>query len=142
LYIGNYIFTPIIAADNKQQEKFMKSRREAYFGSRMHLFRSLWDGSLETSGFRIADSTGMILPLDKLVFVQKSAESVIPQKFLVKQGPVLVTYKDFVNQTQMLIHNDFIPFDKNGYFDPFGIVWDGDLGKQRISDLLPYEYIP
>jgi len=141
VYIGNYIFAPLNARDRRQQNEFEKRRGEAYLGSRMHLFRSLWDGSLEASGFRIVDSTGTILPLDKLVVSKKPSEGAAPQKFLVKRGPMLVFYKGFTNQTKMYLQNDFIPFDENGYFDPLGIVWDGDLGEQRIADLLPFEYI-
>ena len=31
-------------------------------------------------------------------------------------------------------------FDPNGYFDPSGISWEGEMSRQRIADLLPYEY--
>jgi len=31
-------------------------------------------------------------------------------------------------------------FEENGYFDPLAIVWEGEMGKQRIADWLPYEY--
>jgi hypothetical protein len=30
--------------------------------------------------------------------------------------------------------------DQNGYFDPFGISWSGEMSKQRIADQLPYDY--
>jgi hypothetical protein len=141
-YVGNYSFTPITASNRIQQEKFDKSRSEAYFGSRMHLFRSLWDGNLEASGFVIVDSIGTMLPVDKLVLAKRPFATGNPQKYLVKHGLMLVWYKGFSNQTKMLLENDLIPFDSNGYFDPFGIVWEGKMGNQRISDLLPFEYAP
>ncbi len=33
-------------------------------------------------------------------------------------------------------------FDQKGYYDPFAISWDGAMAKQRVGDLLPYEYKP
>jgi len=30
--------------------------------------------------------------------------------------------------------------NQNGYFDPLGISWSGEMSKQRIADQLPYEY--
>jgi len=36
---------------------------------------------------------------------------------------------------------DSVYFQKNGYFDPLQISFSGDMSKQRIGDLLPYEYI-
>jgi hypothetical protein len=30
--------------------------------------------------------------------------------------------------------------DQNGYFDPLGISWEGEMARQRIADWLPYEY--
>jgi hypothetical protein len=142
IFTGNYIFTPVTARDSKQQEEFEKSRGSAYLGSRMHLFRSLWDGSLDASGFIIQDSIGHILPLNKLVIRTKPSISGVPQKFLIKQGPFEVSYKGDLRKTMMYLQNDLVPFDSNGYFDPMGIVWDGYMGYKRISDLLPFEYIP
>jgi len=54
---------------------------------------------------------------------------------------MLLLYKGFASKTIMLLQKDFIPFDRNGYYNPFDIVWNGDLGNQRVADLLPYEYI-
>ena len=35
---------------------------------------------------------------------------------------------------------DSVCFDKQGYFDPLGISWTGEMARQRIADLLPYDY--
>jgi hypothetical protein len=32
--------------------------------------------------------------------------------------------------------------DKNGFFEPLGISWHGEMSKQRTGDLLPFEYKP
>jgi hypothetical protein len=31
-------------------------------------------------------------------------------------------------------------FDKQGYFDPFGVRFVKELAKLRVADQLPYEY--
>lgn len=33
-------------------------------------------------------------------------------------------------------------FEESGYFDPSGILWKGVMGKDRIGEWLPYEYMP
>jgi hypothetical protein len=30
--------------------------------------------------------------------------------------------------------------NSSGYFDPSGISWEGEMARQRIADLLPFEY--
>ena len=66
LFTGNYIFTPIIAKDSKQLEEFKINRANAYLGSRMHLFRSLWADNLEFSGFFAVNINDEPIPQDKL----------------------------------------------------------------------------
>jgi hypothetical protein len=31
-------------------------------------------------------------------------------------------------------------FDANGYFEPYGISWEGEMSIARIGDMLPYDY--
>lgn len=42
--------------------------------------------------------------------------------------------------SRIYLKRKFVYFDKNGYFDPSGIMWSGELARQRIADWLPYEY--
>ena len=41
---------------------------------------------------------------------------------------------------EILRNNIF--FDKSGYYRGPGIIWHGEMAKQGIADLLPYDYKP
>jgi hypothetical protein len=36
---------------------------------------------------------------------------------------------------------DSVYFEKDGYYDPTGVAFSGEMSKQRIGDLLPFEYV-
>jgi hypothetical protein len=42
----------------------------------------------------------------------------------------------------MKISREKVWFTRDGFFDPIGIIWEGEMSKQRIGDLLPFEFIP
>jgi hypothetical protein len=142
IFMGNYIFTPVIARDSKQKEEFEKNRVNAYMGSRMHLFRSLWDNSFESSGFIALNIKGEPIPPKKLRIGSITSGDGVQLKVLYMLGPFGVYYKIPTRLTSMTVQNGNIIFDINGYFDPMDVVWEGYMANKRISDLLPYEYIP
>jgi hypothetical protein len=137
---GNYIFSQDTAADSRQQIEFDRRRGMAYLGSRMHFFRSLWDNQLNESGFTVRDSRGAKLSYNEIV-VEDSIDAEMPQKYLHYREALYVYYKKTSSKTRMTLQNEYVFFDRSGFFDPLGIVWQGDLGQQRISVLLPFEYI-
>jgi hypothetical protein len=51
-----------------------------------------------------------------------------------------ITYYTRRTSSQIILNKDSIYFDKDGYFDPLGISWQGEMARQRIADLLPFEY--
>lgn len=139
ILIGNYKFSPI--TDGLQTDEYDKNRAETYLGSRMHLFRSLWDGSIETSGFKFTDKDGKDLSITDLVFVSKDTQGEILHKYLIGKSPLSVNYGGFARKSLIILKKDRVPFESDGHFDPLGVEWDGYLGNKRIGDLLPYEYI-
>jgi hypothetical protein len=49
-----------------------------------------------------------------------------------------VTYK--LRDTKINIKTESVYFEKDGYYDPLGMDFSGEMSKQRIVDLLPFEY--
>ena len=43
--------------------------------------------------------------------------------------------------TTMNIKKDSVYFEKDGFYDPFGVVFSGEMSDRRIGDLLPFEYL-
>jgi hypothetical protein len=140
--IGNYIFKEDLA---KAEKLVTRMNREAtYFGSRMHFLRSLYKNNVDLDDYTIVDSSGYVLDYNQLV-----ERSVDPDKpddaYMIYTGDIYVIYKyspdkgDW-NRVSWLKVDTTVYFDKNGYFDPYPVIWWGDMAQRRIGDLLPYEY--
>jgi hypothetical protein len=134
---GNHIFRDDPSLNNSKREKAEKRRRSAYLGSRMHFFRSLWDNDLDSAGYTIKDEANALLNLDSLVIRVDSVS-----KYLKNRDVLYISYFSKSSTSSISFIQDSIFFTKFGYFDPYGISWRGEMSKQRIGDLLPYDYLP
>ena len=134
--IGNYIFDEYLTSNKRQKEKFEIRRRSAYLESRMHFFRTLWHNELDSSGFTVMTSAGVRLYTINLVIQTDNFT-----KYLKYRGDLFVTYFKKWDGSVITMIKEYVNFDKNGYFDPEGISWRGEMAKQRIADLLPYDYL-
>jgi hypothetical protein len=135
-YTGYYIFKEDSTLNEKERKRVENRRRLAFLGSRMHLMRSLWENSLDSAGFVIRNSGNKIITYDSLVVRRDSSE-----KYLGNRGVFSIAYISKISRSTIEIKNDTVFFNKLGYFDPFGINWLGEMSKQRIADLLPFDYI-
>jgi hypothetical protein len=137
--LGQYIFIADTTNFINLQEQFDKKRKNAYLGSRMHFFRSLWENNLDQAGFVIKDYAGVRLPYEKIVTQIDSLNGSIKSKYIKYPGKLFVFYHS-VSLSQIDVIKDGVYFTENGYFDPLGIFWQGEMAKTRIGDLLPFEY--
>ncbi len=119
----------------REKMAYDRLRRSAYLGSRMHLFRSLWFNELDSAGFEIRNQHKDSVRYTDLVFQDN-----VHSKYLKHRGVLSVYYKVEQEGTLMVFKKDSIPFDPNGYYEPYGISWEGEMAKRRIADMLPYDY--
>jgi CarboxypepD_reg-like domain len=137
LYKGNAIFNEDLASEMTQKKFFEKRRRNAYLGSRSHFFASLWTNSLKSNGFVIRNSADQILNYEDIVIVRAGFK-----KYLSYTGNLSIYYLS--NSQNSLIElfkiKDSVFFDGSGYFDGSNVRVIGQMAKQRIGDLLPYDY--
>lgn len=131
---GNIIFKEIL----KSPEIFQEKRELAYRGSRMHFIRSLWKGDLDSNGFRVAKPGHDKVKYNVIKYHEVVLNDGDDNKFLRSLKPLEIDYK--TNLSCMVFIKEYVYFDKTGYFDPSGINWEGDMGRQRIADWLPYEF--
>jgi hypothetical protein len=131
---GNYIFIADTTNFINLQKQFERKRGSAYLGSRMHFFRSLWKNNLDQAGFFVTDSSNARLTYDKFVKTDSSSKYISCSKTL------YVYYKSGSHQSRIKIRKDYVYFDENGFFDPSGFFWQGEMEEKRIGDLLPFEY--
>jgi hypothetical protein len=140
LILGNFKFLEYNYKNSRQQSKFEKRRETTYRGSRMHLFRELWNNSLDSTGFEIKDSLNTKVDLKKILSQTYPSDNSGNSKYLRYKGKLYLGYysKKFSSIITMMADSAY--FDKNGFFDPQAISWQGEMADQRIGDLLPYEY--
>ena len=132
---GNIIFMEDSTSSATEKEYFGRKRKAAYLGSRMHFFRALWVDDLNSAGFGIKNSANETLGYKKIVY-QKDSHT----KYLKYHGTLGISYLAKNPASFVTFLKEQVYFDANGYFDPSGITWEGDMAKQRIADLLPFEY--
>jgi len=132
---GNYIFRDV-ATEPDAMEKAENRRRLAYLGSTMHFFRSLWDNNLESAGYTIKDNENNILQSYTIAGKEYSEG-----RYITVKEDVNIYYLSKINGTKFRLLSDSAFYDKSGYFDPVAINWNGVMAKQRVADLLPFNYI-
>jgi hypothetical protein len=133
--LGIYIFRDVNSRNRTDSIKVERKREAAYLGSRMHFFRSLWHDDLASEGYIVADTSFKVVTYKKLVLDIDTIE-----KYVVNKRILNIDFKRYETSV-MEILQDSVYFEKSGYFDPEGISWNGDMAKQRIGDMLPFDYV-
>ncbi|MCX6254918.1 MAG: carboxypeptidase-like regulatory domain-containing protein [Bacteroidia bacterium] len=132
---GNIIFREDSTTNETKRQFFERKRKYAYLGSRMNFFRALWVDDLNSAGFSVKNSANETISYNKIVF-QKDSRT----KYLKYRGSMGISYYTKQPTSFIIFLKEYVYFDANGYFDPLGISWEGEMARQRIADLLPYEY--
>jgi hypothetical protein len=157
LYQGSAFFNGDLSSDPTQIKSFERRRKYAYLGSRSHFFSSLWANSLKSNGFLVENSANEALNYEDIVLVRDSFKkyleyygklkvlSEIPGKAIqnIKINNTLkIYYLSKTPNSYIELLKDTVYFDRSGYFEGSGVRILGQMAKQRISDLLPYDYNP
>ena len=145
--LGNYLFKDdILALSESEKRKVEARRKSAYVGSRMHFFRLLYQGDLVQNGkhnILLSDNT----PVSNIFSIGSkttiNSDSFVIRKdsissYIKNEGELSVVYRS--KSSTIYVNIDSGYFQKNGYFDPIEITFSGDMSRQRIGDLLPFEY--
>lgn len=136
LYKGNLIFNEDLAINNPERPVIERRRKNAFRGSRMHFFRSLWKNDLKSTGFVVYNFNNEFVDYQNIV-----VEDNKHQKFLANQKYLGLCYYSKMTTSYIRFIKEKVFFNKSGYFDESGITWDGKMASQRIGDQLPYDYI-
>jgi len=137
VFYGNILFDEKNTSTEKTEiGSYEIKRKEAYLGSRMHFFRSLWSDDLKSNMYKVIVPRMVntaVLTYEQIVF-----EDTNQNKFLEYFNDLEIIYYSSLSYITFL--KPLVYFEKNGYFDPLGIEWKGEMAMQRIGDWLPYEY--
>jgi hypothetical protein len=162
-YRGFCLFTEMIGPD-PEKKAWASNRLTAYYGSKLHFMRSIYDSSLEEEGWEIAmlnenDNTKfskVINPYDTLYYtaVDSSNQTKIwfPRKLSITymkgkpEQEYLRKYELPANvglQISYVNLLDAILIRENGYyFDQKNWISQGYWSWKNIGDQLPYDYLP
>lgn len=134
LYKGNIIFSEDLTS-GASQRSFESRRKYTYIGSRMHFFRSLWENELKENGFTVKNTADATLGYRDLVIEEKDG-----LKYIRKAENLVISHRSHLLKSYIVFLKDSVHFERNGYYDPSGISWEGEMAQQRIADWLPFEY--
>jgi len=131
---GTYFFSEPKIRDIAILAKIKKHRKSAYLGSRMHFIRALYNNKLKTEGFSVLGSNRFKYNYDSIIS-PNNANYIKVRKY------IQVSYKGS-QESELHELTDSIYIAKNGFSNPYGILWTGFMGEQRICNLLPFDYKP
>jgi hypothetical protein len=133
LYTGTFTFTEDESSGSLEEGR----RNVVYLGSAVHFFRSLWADDLNIQGFSIQDLQGNLLNYEDIVIIDEG------HKYLVYQEGFRIYYDGYGIGTRSFLRplKNRVSFDESGYFDPVAIMLMGEMGKQRVGDLLPLGFV-
>ena len=131
-FVGNIKFNETKTTE-ENQKLYDEARKQAYLGSKMHFFRTLWNNDLKAQGFTLLTPVSKKLKMKDIVVMDS-----MNNKYL--HYPTRFNIWDKKRGTSFYFLKEYVYFDKTGYFDPSGVNWIGGMGEERIADWLPYEY--
>ena len=142
--VGSALFEEDSTSISGNQE-YESRRINAYYGSKMHFFRSLYRNDLSSSGYVIKNSK-RVLTYQDLVRVQLSNDPDKIRKYILYSEPrseiILIKWSPEYIESGMEILNSPVYFNKNGYFEGQNVIWHGVMATHQVADLLPYDYEP
>jgi hypothetical protein len=143
-YKGSIIFSEDLMGDETDKQLsdqlYETRRRNAYIGSRMHFFRTLWADELQNSGYTVKNSDNKYFSSEDIVTTEDThnPDSYNRYRKFLKYTENLQLY--FTGWTNIVFLKPRVYFTQDGNFDNLGITWDGEMAVQRIGDMLPFEY--
>lgn len=130
---GETRFNEDLNSDKKNKQASVRKRKDAYYGSCMHFFRSLWADDLRSTEFIVRNSAYQDLKYKHIVIQGNNNK-----KFLKYAEDLDIEYLSEWSKITFL--KEQVLFEQNGFFDPSGILWNGEMAHERMGDWLPYEY--
>lgn len=141
--IGNSIFDE--DTSSADTESIRLRRDNTYYGSKMHFIRSIWNTDLKSPGYTLKNSKKQVqaneIVRNRLSTTPGRAEKLI---YYISPLPVLLSVKWVPGRAESgmeLLRNN-ITIEENGFYKGPGILWHGEMAKQGIADLLPYDFKP
>ncbi|MEI7422313.1 MAG: carboxypeptidase-like regulatory domain-containing protein [Prolixibacteraceae bacterium] len=163
-FTGGLYFQQLPGNDRNIQ-KWTHNRLTTYYGSRMHFLRALFSDSLNQESYKISDCKLVQVKSKSGALFQNFTPLETNSARIVRypdrttffsSKPLLISY--FNNHPELasevigyepkkyestIEFSDSLTVFRNGYFKhPFAATWGGQMGNERIADLLPFDFVP
>ncbi|HZY80683.1 MAG TPA: carboxypeptidase-like regulatory domain-containing protein [Cyclobacteriaceae bacterium] len=165
--VGNARFEELSPVNAEEASRWVANRKDAYLGSARHLFKALIDDRLTEEGFRLYTTRGGVAvtartrvfanELDKNIVPFKPSGVVSPganmyERKITLGGKIEVhylndptirpAYTDVPHAVTWLeMKNGFVRTNLEGIMlNPLEVVYSGDMGMARVSNMLPLDY--
>lgn len=158
-FSGNHYFQELKGSRIKQGI-WLRNRSMAYYGSRMHFLRAIFNKSVTRESFEMHDCE-MDSLTKEWIQAQVIDENEVYVGFnpgsvsLFHEDPIIILYYDNhpvlstsyewtkLKYKSAIIFSDSLHVYKNGYYpDTYGVSWGGHMAKDRIAEMLPFDFIP
>ncbi len=158
-YTGSPYFQPLDGS-SKEMKKWVRNRLSAYYGSRLHLLRSIYTDSLKQAKFQLFQAeldpsrkdTVKITPIRETNLRFSRTQK---QMRVYSSKPVLVNYVDthaelynglfgFLPQRykSALEFSDTVTVYQNGFYpNPYSVTWSGKMAGERMADMVPFDFL-
>ncbi len=158
-FSGNPFFQDLEGTP-EELKKWRSNRLSAYYGSRMHFLRSLYNKKLYHEGFTIyefkplevnqAFNNEKILNLTDLCLAEEKdnvaiyyAKKIEINFSRINNGIVEDSNDEYIVYTSKVSFTRPISVYANGYFwDGYSVTWEGRMSDQRMANTLPYDFQP
>lgn len=158
-FSGDYYFQDI-SNHKRKNSRVNRSRLIAYYGSRMHFLRALHARTVSQESFEMcnveSDSCGVKILTDAIQ--EEDIRFALTPESMTLDFPNHISISYFENHPELfplphvfrpgkyfsiIVFSDSIQVFKNGYYpENYNISWAGDMARDRIAELLPYDFIP
>ncbi len=163
-FTGGVYFQPQ-QGSTKNMQKWIHNRLSAYYGSKIHFLRALFADSLRQESYKISDCMLNLVRSKSGIQSVKSTPVEANSIHLVRKPNQLIMYSPkplyicyFDNHPELaseiigydpkkyestLEFSDSLKVFPNGYFKhPYAATWGGEMGNERIADMLPFDFVP
>ena len=133
-YTGTSFFMDL---KDSNKRKILKNREIAYNGSVTHFMRALYHRLLEEDGYVFGKAGFKVNPYDFFSIYDNDTHGYKTIILKEKLGVFYADDKDSAIQTKVTQFN----VDEYGNYSPIvGVLFSGDMGRQRVGDMLPSDY--
>jgi hypothetical protein len=138
IFTGNCLFKETQKSkDANELKEITKRREDVYAVSRMYFIRALWSNHIEEAGITLYNS-------EYEGWSQAGYDGIIKtdsagNKYLMPYVIRVVFFGDIHHISSITKKTPLAYIDKNGFYGA-GLQWSGQMSKQRVGDLLPFEY--